>query len=104
MEAWQNIPASFRDILAPEDRELLKAGADTIRNARFDPLRRKLVKISKGHQKMPLSIPILLDKTLEVLREFPITTESEVAREKRFAGIAYRQLIPEIILSESFDG
>jgi superfamily II DNA or RNA helicase len=104
LEALQNIPSSFGDILAPEDRELLKAGADTIRNARFDPLRRKLVKISKGHQKMPLSIPILLDKTLEVLREFPITTESDVAREKRFAGIAYRQLIPEIILSESFDG
>jgi len=102
LEALQNIPPAFGDILSPEDRELLKAGADSIRNARFDPLRRKLVKIAKEHKKKSLAIAVLLDKTLVVLREFPLTTASEPAREQRFAGLAYRQLIPSIILSESF--
>ena len=102
LDALQNIPVSFGDILTQDDRELLKAGVETIRNARFDPLRRKLVKIYKEHRKMPLAIPILLDKTLEVLRQFPLANESDIAREKRFAGLAYRQLIPNIVLSESF--
>jgi hypothetical protein len=51
LECLDNIPSSFPDILTQDDRELLKAGAETIRNARFDPLRRKLVKITKEHKK-----------------------------------------------------
>lgn len=102
LEALQNIPPTNGDILSPQDRELLKAGAESIRNARFDPLRRKLVKLVKEHKKRPFTIPVLLDKTLVVLGDFPLTTESEPAREQRFAGLAYRQLIPSIILSESF--
>jgi hypothetical protein len=42
------------------------------------------------------------EQTLDILRAFPLSTESGPAREQRFAGLAFRQLVPEIILSESF--
>jgi hypothetical protein len=81
---------------------LLKAGVDAIRTARFDPMRRRLVKLAKSHRKSPLSPPELLDKTLGILGSFPLTTESDPSREQRFAGLSFHQLVPEIILSESF--
>jgi hypothetical protein len=56
----------------------------------------------KTHRKTPLQVPELLEKTLEILAAFPLTTESDPSREQRFAGLSYQQLIPEIILSESF--
>lgn len=98
----QNLPPAHKGLLSPEDIELLKAGADAIRTARFDPMRRRLVRLVKTHRKTPLQVPELLEKTLEILAAFPLTTESDPSREQRFAGLSYQQLIPEIILSESF--
>ena len=72
------------------------------RAARFDPMRRRLVRLVAAHRKSPLAAPALLEQTLDILRAFPLSTESDPAREQRFAGLAYRQLVPEIILSESF--
>jgi hypothetical protein len=58
--------------------------------------------LATAHRQKPKPIAALLESTLEILREFPLQTASEPPRESRFAGLAYRQLIPEIILSESF--
>jgi superfamily II DNA or RNA helicase len=102
LAALQSLPPSLEGLLSSEDRELLKAGTDAIRAARFDPMRRHLVKLVNAHRKTPLAIPSLLDQALDILRAFPLRTESDPAREQRFAGLAYRQLVPEIILSESF--
>ena len=102
LEALQNLPANLSGILSPEDREILKAGAEAIRLGRFDPMRTRLVRIAKAQNKTPLLPADLLDKTLAVLRDFPLVTESDPAREQRLAGLAYSQLLPDIILSESF--
>jgi hypothetical protein len=102
LAALQNLPPVQEGLLSAEDRELLKAGTDAIRAARFDPMRRRLVKLVAKHRKDKLPTPALLEQTLDILRAFPLTTESDPAREQRFAGLAYRQLVPEIILSESF--
>jgi hypothetical protein len=102
LEALQNLPPNLSGILSPEDREMLKAGAEAIRIGKFDPMRTKLVRIAKAQNKTPLPPADLLDKTLAVLRDFPLVTESDPAREQRLAGFAYSQLLPDIILSESF--
>ena len=90
------------DLASPEEKELLKAGTEAIRTARFDPMRRRLVKLYTAHRKAPKPLAKLLDLALEILRDFPLTTESDAGREQRLAGLVYSQLLPEIILSESF--
>jgi len=102
LAALQNLPPALEGLLSAEDRDLLKAGTEAIRAARFDPMRRRLVRLVAAHRKSPLAAPALLEQTLDILRAFPLSTESDPAREQRFAGLAYRQLVPEIILSESF--
>lgn len=102
LAALQNLPANLSGILSAEDLELLRAGAEAIRTARFDPMRRHLVRLASAYRRKPRPIEQLLEDVLEVLRDFPLQTAAEPPRESRFAGLAYRQLIPEIILSESF--
>lgn len=102
LAALQNLPKAMEGFLSAEDKELLKAGIEAIRTARFDPLRRRLVRLARTHTQTPYKISDLLDNTLEILREFPLVTESEPAREQQFAGLGYKQLLPNIILSESF--
>jgi len=102
LSGLQNLPPLHKGLLSDEDAERLQAGIDAIKAARFDPMRRKLVRLVKAHRKAPLKIPELIEKTLAILAEYPLTTQSDVSRESRFAGFAYRQLLPEILLSESF--
>ena len=102
LAALQNLPPNVAGILSAEDLELLRAGAEAIRTARFDPMRRRLVRLAGDHRRKPQQLPALLEAALDILRDFPLQTASEPPRESRFAGLAYRQLIPEIILSESF--
>ena len=90
------------DLASPEEKEILQAGAEAIRNARFDPMRRRLVKIANDQKKEPKPPAKLLDNTLEVLRKFPLSSNSESGSDQRFSGLRYQELLPSIILSESF--
>lgn len=102
LAALQNLPEAHAELLSSEDRELLRAGQEALRAARFDPMRRRIVKLAKEHKRHALPVTTLVERTLAILQDFPLSTESDPARERLLAGLAFNQLVPEIILSESF--
>lgn len=102
LNALLNLPSKDAELVSAEDVELIRAGMEAVRVARFDPMRRRLAKIVGAHKRKPMPLSELVDRTIAILREFSLQTESEIGRERRFAGMAYEQLLPRIILSESF--
>jgi hypothetical protein len=60
LAALQNLPPNVAGILSAEDLELLRAGAEAIRTARFDPMRRRLVRLTGDHRRKPQQLPPLM--------------------------------------------
>jgi superfamily II DNA/RNA helicase len=100
--ALTNLPPQYADLASPEEKELLRAATEAIRTARFIPMQRRLVTLANLHRKMAMPVADLLDQALTILRQFPLVTESEGGRERVIAGLGYSDLVPSIILSESF--
>jgi hypothetical protein len=60
--------------------------------------------LEKAHKKTPLQASVLLDKTLEILRRFPLQDNVNEQVEDARGGLSTVELAPSIILSESFEG
>ena len=86
-----------------EEKFLLRAAQSAIKKATFARLQRDLNALEKAHKKTPLQASTLLDKTLEILRRFPLQDNVDEQVEDARGGLSTAELAPSIILSESFD-
>ncbi len=87
-----------------EEKFLLRAAQSAIKKATFARLQRDLNALEKAHKKTPLQASTLLDKTLEILRRFPLQDNVDEQVEDARGGLSTAELAPSIILSESFEG
>lgn len=85
-----------------EEKFLLRAAQAAIKKATFARLQRDLNALEKAHKKTPLQASLLLDKTLEILRRFPLQDNVDEQVEDARGGLSTAELAPSIILSESF--
>lgn len=85
-----------------EEKFLLRAAQTAIKKASFARLQRDLNALEKVHKKTPLQASVLLDKTLEILRRFPLQDNVDEQVEDARGGLSTVELAPSIILSESF--
>lgn len=87
-----------------EEKVLLRAAQAAIKKAAFARLQRDLNALEKAHKKTPLQASVLLDKTLEILRRFPLQDNVDEQVEDARGSLSTEELAPAIILSESFEG
>ena len=85
-----------------EEKFLLRTAQTAIKKASFARLQRDLNALEKVHKKTPLQASVLLDKTLEILRRFPLQDNVDEQVEDARGGLSTVELAPSIILSESF--
>ncbi len=85
-----------------DEKQRIKAAQDAIRRARFAKLHRELNKLEKAQKATPVQPALLLDKAMRILANFPLLTADEGRVEDTRAGLSSADLLPAIILSESF--
>lgn len=91
-------------LASEEEKFLLRAAQQAIKRASFARLQRDLNALEKAHRKTPLQASALLDKTLDILRRFPLQEMEDAPVEDARGGLSTSDLAPVIILSESFAG
>ncbi|MFN7564185.1 MAG: helicase-related protein [Prosthecobacter sp.] len=87
-----------------EEKFLLRAAQTAIKKATFARLQRDLNALEREHKQKKHASSVLLDKTLEILRRFPLQDNVDEQVEDARGGLSTVELAPSIILSESFEG
>jgi len=89
--------ASFH-LLGPEEQHLCKLASEAVGKVTFQKLAGKLASLANRQKKEPVPVDIFIEKTLSLLKTYPLLAPSNPDQPEAAAPVA----TPDIIISESF--
>jgi superfamily II DNA or RNA helicase len=91
------------NILADEEKELIRAAKIAVRKAKFQQLQKDINKLQKSVQQVKVTPSVLADKLVALLRGFSLEAETITPLHlQQPSEPAQKDAVPKIILSESF--
>ncbi len=96
LDGFLNLPFASED-----DQQLIMQAKEAIRKGRFQNLQRDINKLQKAVKKTPLNPALLLEKVLTILKNYPLSNETQEPTIEVTKSVNIYN--PEIIISESFN-
>lgn len=85
------------------EKELILNAKDAIRKGKFQNLQRDLNKLQKAVKKAPIKPVVLLERVIEILKQYPLKEEKSDIKEDIYSPLVTTKFVnPDIIITESF--